>query len=70
MMKYKVDKINVGSKYTYCNDSIWHPGLLFTFDASREATYSRWGAYMYSAQGTYLFFEKKNKCLKKDFNTV
>ena len=25
MMKYNVYKINVGLKYTYCNDSIWHP---------------------------------------------
>lgn len=51
--------------YTSSNDLIWHPGHLFTFGTRREGTYLRQGSYMYSAQGTcmYFFFEKTTKTL-------
>ena len=45
----------------YSNDTIYHPGHLFTFGTSRKGAYSR--------QGAYLSFWETTKCLKQNFNT-
>ena len=46
--------------WSYHDESILHPGRLFTFDTSREGAYSRQGAY--SGQGAD-FFRESNRNL-------
>ena len=45
--------------WSYHDESILHPGRLFTFGTSREGTYSRHGAY--SGQGAYFYCESNRK---------
>ena len=49
--------------FKYPNFFIQHPGCLFTYDISREGTYSKQGADQ--GKGAYFFFGNKAECAKQ-----